>query len=246
MLGRLRALIIKELLAILRDPKGRMVLIGPPIMQLLIFSYAATLEVSNVDIAFLNHDGGRWGTELSQRIAASRTFREVTPITGLGQAREALDRRQVLAAVSGLADGAAGTRPETDRWSVLETLEHLVFVEHRFLGLAQRGDAYETARVDPERERSLSAGMRDRRTRRQAPEAALPVGRFRSLADAITAFNEQYLLEAFLSFNDAFAVRLASHWLGTPESGESHRHWPTSVWNREQQRPSSFWMCRCR
>lgn len=99
MLGRLRALIVKELLAILRDPKGRMVLIGPPVMQLLIFSYAATLEVSNVDIAFLNHDGGRWGTELSQRIAASGTFREVTPITGLGQAREALDRRHVLAAV---------------------------------------------------------------------------------------------------------------------------------------------------
>ena len=99
MLGRLRALIVKELLAILRDPKGRMVLIGPPLMQLLIFSYAATLEVSNVDIAFLNHDGGRWGTELSQRIAASDTFREVTPITGLGQAREALDRRRVLAAV---------------------------------------------------------------------------------------------------------------------------------------------------
>jgi ABC-2 type transport system permease protein len=84
MLGRLRALIVKELLAILRDPKGRTVLIGPPVMQLLIFSYAATLEVWNVDIAFLNHDGGRWGTELSQRIAASDTFREVTPITGLG------------------------------------------------------------------------------------------------------------------------------------------------------------------
>jgi ABC-2 type transport system permease protein len=81
MLGRLRALIVKELLAILRDPKGRMVLIGPPLMQLLIFSYAATLEVSNVDIAFLNHDGGRWGTELSQRMAASDTFREVSPIT---------------------------------------------------------------------------------------------------------------------------------------------------------------------
>ena len=96
---RLRALIVKELLAILRDPKGRAVLIGPPIMQLLIFSYAATLEVSNVDIAFLNHDDGRWGTELSQRIAASDTFREVTPITGLGQAREALDRRRVLAVV---------------------------------------------------------------------------------------------------------------------------------------------------
>lgn len=44
---RLKALIVKELLAVLRDPKGRTVLIGPPIIQLLVFSYAATLEVTN-------------------------------------------------------------------------------------------------------------------------------------------------------------------------------------------------------
>ena len=40
---RLRALVVKELLAVLRDPRGRAILIGPPIVQLLVFSYAATL-----------------------------------------------------------------------------------------------------------------------------------------------------------------------------------------------------------
>ncbi|MGO8557584.1 ABC transporter permease, partial [Rhizobium ruizarguesonis] len=44
---RLYALIVKELLAVLRDPKGRAILIGPTIVQLLVFSYAATLEVRN-------------------------------------------------------------------------------------------------------------------------------------------------------------------------------------------------------
>lgn len=97
MMGRLRALIVKELLAILRDPKGRIVLIGPPLMQLLIFSFAATLEVSNVDLAVLNRDAGRWSTELVQRIGASTTFREVVPLTGQGDARAALDRRRVIA-----------------------------------------------------------------------------------------------------------------------------------------------------
>jgi ABC-2 type transport system permease protein len=95
--GRLRALIIKELLAILRDPKGRIVLIVPPLMQLLIFSFAATLEVSNVSVAILNRDAGRWGNELVQRIGASATFSEVLPITGLVQAHDALDQRRVLA-----------------------------------------------------------------------------------------------------------------------------------------------------
>ncbi|MGH6896926.1 MAG: ABC transporter permease [Geminicoccaceae bacterium] len=99
MWGRLRALIIKELLAILRDPKGRVILIAPPIVQLLIFSYAATLEVTNVDVAVLNRDAGRWGTELVQRIAGSETFREVVPLTGLIEVQAALDQRRVLAAI---------------------------------------------------------------------------------------------------------------------------------------------------
>lgn len=97
MAGRLGALIVKELLAILRDPKGRIVLIGPPLMQLLIFSFAATLEVTNVDVAVLNRDAGRWSTELVQRIGASTTFRDVMPLTGLEPARAALDERRVIA-----------------------------------------------------------------------------------------------------------------------------------------------------
>ena len=43
-----RRLIVKELLAVLRDPKSRDHLIVPPLVQLLVFSYAATLEVKNV------------------------------------------------------------------------------------------------------------------------------------------------------------------------------------------------------
>jgi len=99
MRARLLALIKKELLAILRDPKGRMVLIGPPLMQLLVFSYAATLEVSNVDLAVLDRDAGRYSSELVQRIGASRTFREVRLLGGLPALRDAIDRRAVLAAL---------------------------------------------------------------------------------------------------------------------------------------------------
>ncbi|WP_231113222.1 hypothetical protein [Gallibacterium anatis] len=37
--GRIWALIIKELLALFRDPRSRLVLIGPPLLQLFLFSY---------------------------------------------------------------------------------------------------------------------------------------------------------------------------------------------------------------
>jgi len=53
------------------------------------------------------------------------------------------------------------------------------------------------------------------------------------------ALNEQYLLEAFLSFNKTFAPQLANHWLCL-EHGEV----AASVWPRADNRASSFWMKR--
>ena len=53
-LSRIKALDTKELLAVLRDRKSRTVLILPPILQLTIFAFAATLEVKNIGLALLN------------------------------------------------------------------------------------------------------------------------------------------------------------------------------------------------
>jgi ABC-2 type transport system permease protein len=97
---RLRALIVKELLAVLRDPRSRIILIGPPLVQLFLFSYAATLDVTNVDIGILNRDAGRWSAELVQRLDGAPTFRNIKPISRLEQAREAIDNRQVLAVLN--------------------------------------------------------------------------------------------------------------------------------------------------
>jgi len=96
---RLKALIIKELLAVLRDPKGRAIVIGPPIIQLFVFSYAATLEVRNVDVLVLNRDAGRWGYELVQRIDAAPSFREIIRVETPAEIREGIDRQQAIAAV---------------------------------------------------------------------------------------------------------------------------------------------------
>ncbi len=50
------------------------ILIGPPIVQLVVFSYAATLEVRNVDVMLLNRDAGHWSEEL---VAAHRGLADV-------------------------------------------------------------------------------------------------------------------------------------------------------------------------
>ena len=52
------------------------------------------------------------------------------------------------------------------------------------------------------------------------------------------ALNEQYLLEAFLSFNKTFAPQLANYWLSVDHTEDVRRLWPNA------DRASSFWMKR--
>ena len=76
MLPRLWALIIKELLNILRDPKSRTVLIVPPVIQIFVFSFAMTMEAKNVPLGILNLDAGREGYELVERFRSASMLRE--------------------------------------------------------------------------------------------------------------------------------------------------------------------------
>jgi ABC-2 type transport system permease protein len=102
--GRLGALIVKELLSVLRDPRSRIILVVPPLMQLLVFSFAATLEVRNVDLAVLNEDSGRWSTELLARIEASRFVERIVPVHDPAELAARIDRREVLATMHFPAD----------------------------------------------------------------------------------------------------------------------------------------------
>lgn len=97
---RLRSQIVKELLSYLRDPRSRMTLIVPPLMQLLIFSFAATLEVRNVDVAVLDQDSGRWSGEMVERIDAAGFVDRIVPVGGLDELERLLDRREVLLALT--------------------------------------------------------------------------------------------------------------------------------------------------
>lgn len=92
------------MLSVLRDPRTRVVLIGPPLIQLFVFAFAATLEVENVAVAVLDRDGGRWSHELVQRIGATRMAREVVPVDSQDALAEIVDARRVLAAVTFAAD----------------------------------------------------------------------------------------------------------------------------------------------
>ncbi|AKH44194.1 ABC-2 type transport system permease protein [Altererythrobacter atlanticus] len=96
---RLKAMVVKEIWALLRDPKARIVLIAPPLMQLFIFTFATTLDVTNVDIAVLDRSQGVHAAELVQRVAGSPNFRKVVHVHSAQELDAAIDRQDVIAAL---------------------------------------------------------------------------------------------------------------------------------------------------
>ncbi len=90
------ALAIKEFLALLRDKRSRFVIIVPPIVQLLIFSFAATYDINNVPVAIYNEDGGEAARELVSRIEGSPNFQVIAYIDRDSDVAPLIDNREVL------------------------------------------------------------------------------------------------------------------------------------------------------
>lgn len=101
---RLYAQFVKELLCILRDPRNRVVVFVPPLLQLLIFAYAATLEVRNVDVAVYNQDRGREAQEVVWHLEAARFIAQVHHVHSNTALREQLAQGKVIAALAIPAD----------------------------------------------------------------------------------------------------------------------------------------------
>ncbi|RMG27696.1 MAG: ABC-2 transporter permease [Gammaproteobacteria bacterium] len=102
MIGILRhvlALAVKEFLALVRDPRSRFVLIGPPIAQLIVFGYAATFDLDHVPVAVYNEDRGALGRALVARIAGSPHFDVVAAPDSEAALAALVDRRTVLLAL---------------------------------------------------------------------------------------------------------------------------------------------------
>jgi ABC-2 type transport system permease protein len=99
MLTRIRFLIAKEFFAVWRDPKSRTILIIPPLIQMLIFSFAATQEVKNVPIGILNKDNGHFGRDLAARVAGSPNFSRVIYLDSEEAAAAAIDSQRTLMVV---------------------------------------------------------------------------------------------------------------------------------------------------
>ena len=104
MFDRLLPLIAKELQLLLRDPQSRNLLILPVVLQLLLFPFAATLEVRNVTLAVYNQDTGPVATELLQRFAQAAAFPRLLMVHGEGEFAASVDSQDALLALQFPAD----------------------------------------------------------------------------------------------------------------------------------------------
>lgn len=93
---RMVTIVRKELLVLLCNRVSRMLIIVPPLVQIVIFGWAATMEVRNVDVAVLDHDNGRWSRKIVHRLEGSPAFRSVRFLPSEESIRPVLEGQEAL------------------------------------------------------------------------------------------------------------------------------------------------------
>ena len=88
MFRRILSLIRKEFLSIWKDPKSRMIIILPPLLQLVIFAHAATMEIRNIDMAVLDKSKTLESRNLISMFKHSKWFKRVFYLQNENQAEQ--------------------------------------------------------------------------------------------------------------------------------------------------------------
>ena len=99
MFARIMPIVIKELLELRRDKAARFLLVVPPILQMLIFGYAATFEVHHVSTAILDLDHSQESRDLIARFTSSSRFDVVHVAQSQQQINAAIDASDAAVAL---------------------------------------------------------------------------------------------------------------------------------------------------
>jgi ABC-2 type transport system permease protein len=88
---RIRTIIRKEFRQVFRDPRMRGLLFIPPLMQLLIFGYAANLDVNSARIAWMDEDHSPHSRDLLAEFQGSGRFIIAATPTSEAEMQQAMD-----------------------------------------------------------------------------------------------------------------------------------------------------------
>ncbi len=94
---RVKVLLIKEIIQALRDPRLRVLVFVPPLLQLVAFGYAANLDLKNIPIALYDEDNTPVSRELAFAFASSGHFKFTETIQRPGEMANLIDKGTVKA-----------------------------------------------------------------------------------------------------------------------------------------------------
>jgi len=93
---RIVALTRKELLAVLKDPRARFSLLLPPILQCLIFGYAASYDLNDVPYAVLDQDHSAASHDLLAGVDGSGVFHRVANLDSVEDLKTCINESRAL------------------------------------------------------------------------------------------------------------------------------------------------------
>ena len=91
---RILFMVRKEMLTTLKDPKSRIILIMPVIIQSLLFGYVASYNLDSVDYAVLDLSRSRYSEELIAELDGSGIFKRVATLGSTSQIARFIDGRE--------------------------------------------------------------------------------------------------------------------------------------------------------
>jgi ABC-2 type transport system permease protein len=103
-LHRILILIRKELIAVLKDPRSRIILVMPVVLQSLLFGYAATFDLDEVPYALLDSDHSGAASDFIAQIDGSGAFHRVVDLRNASQIGDVISRKKALLVIHIPAD----------------------------------------------------------------------------------------------------------------------------------------------
>lgn len=92
---RIISLIKKEFILIWKDPRSRALIVVPPLLQLLIFAHAATMEVRNLHMAVLDKSQTLQSRDLISEFKYSKWFKQIIPVENENQLAQMIRAKKV-------------------------------------------------------------------------------------------------------------------------------------------------------
>ena len=96
---RLKSMLIKEFIQAFRNPRMRIILFLPPLVQLLIFGYAANTDIRNISLGVYDLDNTPESREITEHFASSGYFRIVARPKSPLEIRRRIDEGKISAAL---------------------------------------------------------------------------------------------------------------------------------------------------